>query len=1003
MTERSAVASASAESLSPEMQQRLVDVLEKYVEEIERGFAPDADALIAEHPDLAEPLRAHLANLRLLYQLGAPTPLAADDRSSAPDFSQKQLGDYRLLREVGRGGMGLVYEAVQISLDRRVAIKVLPFAAVLDQKQIERFKTEARAAAQLHHPNIVPVFSVGCERGVHYYAMQYVEGQSLDVAIRELRHGMPPEGIHGAPTDAERLSTVAQTGVPASRAGFARCDRRSALLFDSYRTPSYPRAVAQLGIQVAEALHYAHEYGIIHRDVKPSNLLLDGQGKVWITDFGLARFQADARVTMTGDVVGTLRYMSPEQAAGRSGAIDERTDVYSLGITLYELLTLRDAFEGTDGQDLTRRILHDAPLAPRRVSPSIPLDLETIVLKAISKSREHRYDTARQLADDLRRFLEGKPTLARRPTLFDRAGKWARRHRTAVRFALALAAVAFVALAISTLAIARAHWQVKAANASLADALGESERNRRIAQESLAQARSHFNQAREVVDLFGTQYADRLAKIPGAEQIRQEILTDALGYYRGFIAEAADDPTFQGDLALTYAKVGSVTEQTGDPARALVAYRQAQTILETLVRERPDAEKPRAQLATCHNNAGQVLMRQGKIAEARASHRRAIEIQKSLVEQFPDDEYRGDLALSYNNLGEVESRASAIEAADEDYREAIRIQKDLVEAHPTKARYLRDLALSCNNLSVLHGKTDPDEAIRWCREALAIQNRLVESHPDIAAYQSDLALSHSNLGALQSHWGRLEEAGASYREAIRVQEQLVRKAPAVSDFRLNLAVTYNNLGRVASKSQQWEQADASFSKASFLLEGLVHDYPNEVDYHSTLGGVLNNRGMALEKLGRQHEAVDAFREAIEHQQLALEAAPKVARYREFLSKQYWNYGQALRSLGRAEEAGEVALARQRLWPGDPQRLFGVACELAMAAGDLEAGRVDLDREAARAKRDLAVAAVASLEQAVEAGFDDPRAIEANPAFDGIRPFPEFRELMRKLAQTENTP
>ena len=331
MIQRSTIDPPAADSLPPEMEQRLMGVLEKYLEDIEQGFAPDAEQLLAEHPDLAEPLRAHLDSLNLLYQMGAEMSPLGKSASKSTGLCPKQLGDYSILREVGRGGMGVVYEARQVSLDRRVALKVLPFAAVLDQRQIERFKNEARAAEQLHHPNIVPVFDVGCQRGVHYYAMQYVEGQSLDAVIQQLRQASGP--AHGPVSTRSTAggTTAGEAGVPTRAAG------KSTSLLQSFRTRQYARDVAGVGVQVAEALHCAHVYGIIHRDVKPSNLLLDGDGKVWVTDFGLARIQAESRVTMTGDVLGTLRYMSPEQAAGRPAAIDERTDVYSLGITLYEL------------------------------------------------------------------------------------------------------------------------------------------------------------------------------------------------------------------------------------------------------------------------------------------------------------------------------------------------------------------------------------------------------------------------------------------------------------------------------------------------------------------------------------------------------------------------------------------------------------------------------------------------------------------------------------------
>ncbi len=448
---------SSIEALSPEVQQRLAEVLESYLDDLEHGLAPAAEDLVGRYPDLAEPLRAHLGSLDFLHGAAVELRSSGPARSLAPDFSWKQLGDYSIVREIGRGGMGVVYEARQISLDRRVALKVLPFAAVLDQKQIARFYNEAQAAAHLQHPNIVPVFFVGCERGVHYYAMQYVEGQSLDLAIRQLRsmaQAGPKRAPPGNPTEPDAR---AETASP--NASLWRQFSTSA----SLKGGDYFRTVATLGVEAAEALDYAHQCGVIHRDVKPSNLLLDERGKVWITDFGLARFHANDHLTATGDVMGTVRYMSPEQVSGKSGVVDERTDVYSLGVTLYELTTLEEAFDGASRQEFFRQILQEEPRTPRQINPAIPVDLETILLKAIAKSPQDRYPTAKELAEDLKHFLEGRPILARRASLADRAAKWARRHKTLVGAAAAMLLVVLVGSVVSSLLIASEHAKTKAA------------------------------------------------------------------------------------------------------------------------------------------------------------------------------------------------------------------------------------------------------------------------------------------------------------------------------------------------------------------------------------------------------------------------------------------------------------------------------------------------------------------------------------------------------------
>jgi serine/threonine protein kinase len=309
--------------------------------------------------------------------------------------------------------MGVVYEAEQLSLHRRVALKVLPFAAALDGKQLQRFKNEAQAAAHLHHQNIVPVYGVGSERGVHYYAMQFIHGRTLAAVIQERRR------LRGLAADDSEDASPATTTPPVAALSTERSGRDSA----------YFRLAAQLGVQGAEALDHAHAMGIVHRDIKPANLMVDVGGNLWITDFGLAQVQCDTKLTLTGDVVGTLRYMSPEQALGRPMAVDHRCDIYALGATLYEALTLEHAVPGNDRAEILRRLAVGEPKPLRRHNPAIPRELETMVLKAMARSPADRYATAQQLADDLRRFLENRPILARRPTLLQRVRKWRQRHR----------------------------------------------------------------------------------------------------------------------------------------------------------------------------------------------------------------------------------------------------------------------------------------------------------------------------------------------------------------------------------------------------------------------------------------------------------------------------------------------------------------------------------------------------------------------------------------------
>lgn len=411
--------------------EHLVRVLEEYLELAEKGQRPTREELLAAHPELADDLDACLASLDFIRRAADTSPVGSS--SDMIDVASKPLGDFRIIREVGRGGMGVVYEAEQLSLSRRVALKVLPFASMLHQRHLQRFQNEAQAAALLKHPNIVSVHGVGCERGLHYYAMELIEGWSLAEILDQLR----------------RRDTAAGAAKPARPATASADTTPVASLSTEYSKGNreYYRSVARLGAQAAEALEYAHREGVVHRDIKPSNLLVDAQSRLWITDFGLAQVHGDHNLTMTGDLVGTLRYMSPEQATGKK-LLDHRTDIYSLGITLYELLTLQPAFPGEQRQTLLKQVTDSEPRAPRKIDSMIPRDLETVLLKTISREPEARYETAAELADDLRRFLDQKPVHARRTGRTHHVWRWAKRNP------LAAGLLAIIGTLILLLAIA---------------------------------------------------------------------------------------------------------------------------------------------------------------------------------------------------------------------------------------------------------------------------------------------------------------------------------------------------------------------------------------------------------------------------------------------------------------------------------------------------------------------------------------------------------------------
>jgi WD40 repeat protein/serine/threonine protein kinase len=465
----------------------LAPLAEEFADRYRRGERPSLTEYAARHPQLAERIRRIFPALMIVEEFGSvgatgpfvkPVPgpeEAASGRIDAP--AGRQVGEYRILREIGRGGMGIVYEAVQESLGRHVALKVLPAHGLLAPTLLERFRREARAAAKLHHTNIVPVFGVGEHEGLHFYAMQFIQGQSLDSVVREVQRlrqtAAATQEIHHRAAANDLSVSIAEglltgrfadkeaAGSPhdasAPTPGSTLGSRTSGAAKDTQRSAQSDRqyfaSVAQVGVQVAEGLAHAQQHGILHRDIKPSNLLLDTQGTVWITDFGLARAEGAEELTQQGDIVGTLRYMAPERFRGET---DARSDLYGLGLTLYEMLTLRPAFAATERARLIERILHEEPPRPRQLDRRIPRDLETIVLKAMAKEPGERYATAAELAEDLRRFLADRPVQARRVAWTERTWRWCRRNR------LVAGLMAFVGLTLVAGASVSAYFAIEA-------------------------------------------------------------------------------------------------------------------------------------------------------------------------------------------------------------------------------------------------------------------------------------------------------------------------------------------------------------------------------------------------------------------------------------------------------------------------------------------------------------------------------------------------------------
>jgi serine/threonine protein kinase len=840
--------SAELLKLTVEQQERLTEILDRYMRAQEQGLPLDQETLLAEHPDLADALRIYLRSLAELHDVAAGFGRAADDLVDAPKQEPGRLGDFELLREIGRGGMGVVYEARQISLNRRVAVKLLPFAAVLSAKQIARFKHEAQAAAHVQHPNIVPVFAIGMERGVHYYAMQYIDGQPLDRAIAELRRGL------GLPSPLSLLSS-------------------------GKNRQEFFETVARLGIQAAEALHAAHEYGVVHRDVKPSNLLLEPEGKIWVTDFGLARFQRSQTLTRTGDLVGTMKYMSPEQAAGRPELVDHRTDIYSLGATLYELLCLQPAFKEQDGPALLKKIERCEPPRPREVRRDIPADLENIILKAMAKDRVDRYASAEQLAADLKCFLAGKPTQARPLSRLDRGIKWSWRHRRSVAAGLTLLAVAVIGLSITALQFGR---------------------QKSRAEKNVVRADRYLNDARLMLDRFGVQLAERLEELPGAEDVRRELLQETCEYYQHFVQEASGDPALRGDLAVAYGKLAGLLSGMGSYAEGLSAQRKCVDLFRELATDEPTNVDYQRGFALSQNNLALLLAQQEQPEAAKTEYAAAIERQRRLAARFPEDAaIASDLAASLGNLGLLQNELRSVNEARVAFEEAI----EALEKHD---RQNRRLATAHNNLAATYVSSQPERAAALHERALQLLEETARETPSDRMLSRELALTLSNLGSAWSRTTSPEKALPCYERAIKIQTKLVSLSPATISYQRDLAVSHNNLGLLHSRIGRKEQAEQEFEQAIKLQATIVLRRPQDAALQSSLAGIYHNFGIVLESSSRLHSAAEAFENAIKHQEQAQSLLPEAARYRDLLDKHQANRERVLKQLSRPDETARLS-------------------------------------------------------------------------------------------------
>jgi tetratricopeptide (TPR) repeat protein len=676
------------------------------------------------------------------------------------------------------------------------------------------------------------------------------------------------------------------------------------------------RAVARLGVQAAEALEHAHQLGVLHRDVKPGNLLVDGHGNLWVTDFGLAHCQGNPGLTLTGDLVGTLRYMSPEQALAQRGLVDHRTDVYSLGVTLYELVTLQPAFDGRDRAAVLRQIAFEEPRPPRRLNQAVPPELETIVLKAMAREPAERYGTAQELADDLRRFLEDKPIQAKRPTWAQRIRKWALRHRAAVTTG-ALASVVLLAGAVAALTIS--NLRITQEKKQKDEALRQS----RASQEA---ATRRLKQTLQAVDVMLGRADEPLADVPQVQPLRRRLYEDVLELYQRLLQEAASDPELRLEMAHTYYHVGTIRSALGQLTEAEQAFRRGIALAEELVAEAPDRPDYRRALALCRWSYSGCLEARGGPSEEREREARAsLELWLGLANEFParsecqfclglcrrqlahwlwdagrpaeaEQVLRQALAthqkLATNSsdnpsvfrvvviddwfrLGEYLRKGGRVPEAEGAYRNALQEAHKLRAAFPRTVTARRWLATVQQELGILlctHGHRN--EGRELLAQATAGRRELLNDYRDFPSYAEQTGAVEIENGKLLKEDGRPEEAEKAFRQALDHYEEAARSAPDARSrlgCRLQLAYCWELLGQLGRSQGRFRQAEEALRRGLALHQQLLEEFPQESEQRRPLANSHNNLAwfLAIRPDRQPHHAA----EALEHAQKAVALEP----------------------------------------------------------------------------------------------------------------------------------
>ena len=825
---------------SAELDQETIDkISENFAQAIRDGENPSIDRWVSRHEYGGEQLRELLTSVAMIEGLKASALQPVQPYGeTAPLEAPTQLDDYQVVREIGRGGMGIVYEAIHESLGRRVAVKVLASHLTGDKTNLRRFQREATAAARLRHPNVVPVFGFGQCGSFHYYVMDFVDGESVSDWLRS-----GPE------------------------------------LDDASRC----RKVAEIGMKICGALQYAHSKDVLHRDIKPDNLLLDQQGEVWITDFGLAKLTRQQSMTQTGDLLGTPQYMAPECFEGQ---FDRRSEIYSVGLTLFEMLTNEPAIAGSNPADTMRKAMSGVTSRPRQRFPGIARDLETVIVKSLAIDRASRYVTAGEMRDDLHRFLNDRPVLARRIGWGERAMRWSRREPVLSSLIIAT----FSSLTMALVVAGIGYYQTR-------KALGSANQANAAAAQSLQQRTKALQQRTQALASADKQRVR-------AENNLQVAITAFDGIMQN-IAERGEslDAEFLGELSDT--TTTNITSADAELLQSLLGF------FDELAEN--NSEDLRIQSADASRRVGDIYQRLGQLRDSDQAYQRSSELYQALYDQSPEET---ELVIIRTQI--LNERAVVAGLLGQPFRshqifdETIEcLEQSEVATHSPEGRFQRSRAqmlfLSARSRAGWDrnlprpamrpgapsgppgvfdqptGRRGPSSmrgpaAMATASDAITTLSDLVEEFPDNTDFRMTLARALRD-GAKLASQNRYPAAAKSWaRQSIRVFEELLSEMPHSESVLYEITKTL-----VVTESTAIDRM-VYLNRAIRICDSLLADHPNVTRYHALKAHAIGSLAEQHIRSGAYATASEMLRNQIEIQRGLIQGSPELVAYRSKLAQ-----------------------------------------------------------------------------------------------------------------------